>query len=297
MQLILLAEEYRQMVGFGSNLKTILDAKKRDRFQIMQGDCALLLKDIESVSIDLVVTSPPYDDLRDYNGYAFDFEAIAKELARVLRPGGVIVWIVADATVDGSETGTSFRQALYFKDECGLNIHDTMIWNKGTSPFPMSNRYNPVSEYMFVFSKGTPKTANIIKDKPNVHAGAFLHGTNRQRSGETTRHHAHGAGKQVQEFGARHNVWEIPNPGKAGMLHPATFPFRLAHDHILSWSLENQVVLDPFCGSGTTGKAALKLNRYFIGMEISEDYAAIANRRILGMSQRKLQQVEAYGEA
>lgn len=227
--------------------------------------------------VDLTVTSPPYDNLRDYHGYSFDFEGIARELYRVTRPGGVVVWVVGDATVNGSETGTSFRQALYFK-EIGFNLHDTMIYQKPALSFPETNRYYPSFEYMFVLSKGKPKTFNPIADRKNKSVGDKVHGTQRNRDGSTQKLSC--IGNERKEYGWRFNIWEIPNPGRAGNKHPATFPLKLAEDHIRSWSNEGDLVFDPFLGSGTTLVAAKKLNRRGIGIEISEEYAAIAARRI-----------------
>lgn len=272
-----------------NSLRQNLERKKRDRLRLIQGDSAEVLKSIESCSVDLVLTSPPYDNLRDYNGFTFDFETIAKELTRVLRPGGVIVWIVADAVINGSESGTSFRQALYFKDECGLNIHDTMIWDKGAAPFPCINRYNSSFEFMFIFSKCQPSNVNLLRDRINKTAGSTVHGTSRQKDGSTVVKSGVAAGRFVNEVGVRMNVWQQVNPGIAGILHPATFPFQLAHDHILSWSKENQTVLDCFMGSGTTGEAAYKLNRNFIGIEISKEYFDLAQGRILGFRSLKRQ--------
>jgi DNA modification methylase len=261
-----------------------LESKKREKFRIEHGDSAHVLKTIESASVDLVVTSPPYDGLRTYNGYSFDFEAIAQELTRVLRPGGVIVWVVGDAVEDGSETGTSFRQALYFKDECGLNIHDTMIYQKFGMPFPESTRYYQNFEYMFVLSKGTPTTVNLLEDRPNKSAGMKSDGTRRQRDGTLVK-----VAKPVimKDVGVRFNIWQIA-PSGVGVwsAHPAVFPYELAYDHIRSWSRENQLVLDPFCGSGTTGEAAYDLNRRFLGIEISAEYIQIAEKRILGIRRR-----------
>lgn len=250
-------------------------------YKLYLGDSAEVLKGCPDQVIDLVVTSPPYDNLRTYNGYTFDFEAIAQQLARVLKPGGVIVWVVNDATVKGSETGSSFRQALYFMS-LGLNLHDTMIWNKLACPFPSSNRYYQNFEYMFVFSKGTPKSANLIQDRPNKWGGTKVHGTNRQKTGETKTIHAidKSNGKTVKDIGVRFNIWDLAHTGKAGNHHPAIFPLQLALDHIQSWSNPGDIVLDPFLGSGTTGVAALQLGRHFRGIEISEEYLRIAEERI-----------------
>jgi DNA modification methylase len=247
-------------------------------YKLYLGDSAEVLKGCPDETIDLVVTSPPYDNLRTYNGYTFDFEAIADQLARVLKPGGVIVWVVNDATVNGSETGSSFKQALYFKS-IGLNLHDTMIWDKLSfaDVASLKIRYAPVFEYMFVFSKGSPKSFNPLKDRPNKHAGAKNHGTKRYPDGSVQ---PKTNSKVIAEYGQRFNIWSIPNPGKAGNLHPATFPLKLALDHIQSWSNPGDTVLDPFLGSGTTGVAALQLGRKFRGIEISEEYLQIAEERI-----------------
>jgi DNA modification methylase len=190
--------------------------------------------------------------LRAYKGFTFDFATIAQELYRVTKPGGVVVWVVGDATIKGSETGTSFRQELYFK-ECGFNLHDTMIWDKGgfTATGTLKVRYGSVFEYMFVFSKGFPKTFNPIKDKPNKKAGSKLHGTVRNADG--TMKPMSNCGKPSPEFGQRFNVWKMPSEAsntirKEAGNHPAIFPERLAEDHILSWSNPSDLVLDPILG-------------------------------------------------
>ena len=248
--------------------------------KVTQGDCLEILRTMDDCSVDLTVTSPPYDNLRTYNGYSFDFEGIARELYRVTKEGGLVVWVVADATVNGSETGTSFRQALYFK-EIGFNLHDTMIWNKqNCSSVGSLNRYENVFEYMFVFSKGKPKTANIIKDKPNKRAGEIQSGSIRQSDG-TVRKTSNYGKKAIEKFGRRQNVWNIfPAKSKKERLHPAPFSEQLANDHIITWSNEGDVVLDIFGGSGTTAKMAVLNSRNFIHLDISEEYCEIAQRRI-----------------
>lgn len=253
--------------------------------KLLHGDCYEVMKSMQSNSIDLTVTSPPYDNLRTYNGYTFDFEGIAQELYRVTKDGGVIVWIVGDATINGSETGTSFKQALYFK-EIGFNLHDTMIWNKGTftAVGALISRYAPVFEYMFVLSKGFPKTFNPIKDRLNKHYGRKKHGTFRQIDGSVKK--LTSIGKQINKYGQRFNIWEMPSEKSNNKrLHPAMFPEQIAHDHIISWSNEGDTVFDPMMGSGTTGKMAKQLNRNFIGIEISEEYLKIAKERIGNDSQ------------
>ncbi len=250
------------------------------KIDLIHGDCLEKMKDIPDGSIDLVVTSPPYDNLRTYNGsldWSFEiFKKVANELNRVLKKGGVIVWVVGDSTIKGSETGSSFKQALYFK-EIGLNLHDTMIYQKDNCPFPSNNRYYANFEYMFVLSKGSPKTFNAIADRENKSFGRAISGTNRQKDGTTKP--IKNKGKQIEKYGVRFNVWLV-SEGKRQTEHPATFPDKLAHDHIVSWSNEGDKVLDPFMGSGTTGKQARLLKRNFIGIEKDETYFNIAKKRI-----------------
>lgn len=246
--------------------------------QIIHGDSLEVLKTFPDNSVDLVVTSPPYDNLRTYNGYTFDFEGIAKQLFRVVKEGGVIVWIVGDATIDGSETGTSFRQALFFSD-IGFRLHDTMIWYKDTFSFPDTKRYRSTFEYMFIFSKESPKTVNLISDRKNKWHGTDVHGTSRDKYGKTFRKSNHKKTK-VNKTGVRFNVWEVPTEKKNKTSHPAPFPEKLANDHIISWSNEGDIVLDPFMGSGTTCKVALKNKRNYIGIDISNEYCAIAKERL-----------------
>ena len=169
-------------------------------------DCAKGMKLIDDEMIDLTVTSPPYDNLRTYDEYNFDFESTAKQLYRVTKKGGILVWIVSDGTVDGSETETSFKQALYFKDQCGFRIHNTMIYQKNMVPVPSSNRYHQVFEYMFIFSKGKPKTVNLIKDRENKE-GKSTWKTFRIRQKDGT-FIARRNTKPIQRYGTRFNIWQ-----------------------------------------------------------------------------------------
>jgi len=228
--------------------------------------------------VDLTFTSPPYDNLRDYNGYSFSFEEIAKELFRVTKVGGVVVWVVGDATIGGSETGTSFKQALYFK-EIGFNLHDTMIWNKGgfSAVGALRARYAPVFEYMFVISKGKPITFNPIKDRKTKNGGKKVGGTIRQTDGTTK---PMSKVITINEYGQRYNIWEQSPQRQSGKCHPAPFPEQLANDHIISWSNEGDLVYDCFMGSGTTAKMAMLNRRNYIGSEISKEYCDIAEKRI-----------------
>lgn len=250
------------------------------------GDNKVLLKQLDDESIDLVVTSPPYDNLRTYDNTMDcwgwdDFVVVANELKRVLKPGGVIIWVVGDATMNGSETGTSFKQALYFK-EIGFNLHDTMIYHKENYVPLTHNRYEQCFEYMFVISKGRPKTFNPIKVKCK-NAGKIESYGDRRRT-QLDKNQAMRAPKGIfylptKETKIHPNIFSYTCGGsKSG--HPAAFPDELARDMIESWSNEGDVVLDPFMGSGTTGKFAVAMGRSFIGMEIVERYYEIAKSRI-----------------
>lgn len=260
---------------------------------IFNEDCLKTMRRMDDNYIQLVVTSPPYDDLRtykkhikgnktNYNGYSFDFESIAKELFRVVKPGGVVVWVVGDATSGGSETGSSFRQALYFKS-LGFNLHDTMIYQKTGTPFPSRVRYNQTFEYMFVLSKGKPSVFNPIMKK-NATAGAVRHSRKfRNKEGEMIPSFN---GKPVNEYGIDNNIWKIKNgmnkstKDKIAFNHPAIFPEELADKHIKTWSNENDVIYDPFMGSGTTAKLSMLNSRYYIGSELVKEYYDISIERL-----------------
>lgn len=250
-----------------------------DLNKIYCGDNLTLIKQLDDDCIDLTVTSPPYDNLRTYNWFTWDFEGLAKELFRVTKIGGVVVWVVADATVNGSETGTSFRQALFFI-ECGFNLHDTMIWKKDTCGMPSKVRYGQSFEYMFIFTKGKLKTFNPIKDRVNKYAGSKIHGTYRDKHGEMHKREGAWAEHVIPEVGARFNVWDISTEKKNKTGHPAVFPLSLARDHILSWSNPDDIILDPFMGSGTVALACKETERNYIGFEISFEYIELANSRL-----------------
>lgn len=224
--------------------------------------------------IDLTITSPPYDGLRTYNCYSFDFESIAKELYRVTKKGGVVVWNVSDATVKGSETGTSFKQALYFM-KCGFNLHDTMIWNKPSVPPTQHNRYQQSFEYMFILSKGPPKTFNPIKT-PSETAGRIR---KKHRSKEGN-HELNNEGEYVtKDTKTIGNNWNIPVCSERSIKHPAKFPEQLAINHVLSWSNENEIVYDCFAGSGTTVVASVLNKRKWIVSETSSEYCETIKKR------------------
>jgi DNA modification methylase len=252
--------------------------------KIYNESCIETMHKMEDDFIDLIVTSPPYDNLRNYKGYNFDFENTAKLISRKLKQGGICVWVVGDATINGSETGTSFRQALYFIDYCDLRLHDTMIYRKKNPMVQTHNRYEQCFEYMFVFSKGKPKTFNPIKEKSlyagtvknrglEVKSGLGENGVSRLREEKTV----------VKDEKYRHNIFEYAvgiEPETETGNHPAIFPELLAAEMIISWSNEGDLVYDCFGGSGTTAKMAHKLKRNWILSEISKEYVELAEKRI-----------------
>ena len=230
--------------------------------------------------IDLTVTSPPYDNLRNYNGYSFDFESVAKELFRVTKEGGVVAWVVGDATISGSETGTSFKQALFFMS-CGFRLHDTMIYRKQNYIPLTHNRYEQSFEFMFILSKGKPSTFNPIMEKTlgggndynlsrKGYCNSIIGGAQRRRDENVI----------TSDLKIKPNIFTY-TCGSEKVNHPAPFPEKLAADHIYSWSNENDIVYDPFSGSGTTAKMAHLQNRKFIGSEISKEYCDISNKRLI----------------
>jgi DNA modification methylase len=254
---------------------------------LLTGNNIEILKTFPDECIDLTVTSPPYDKLRDYQGYSFNFDVfkkLAAELYRVTKTGGMIVWVIGDATFKGSETGSSFKQALYFKEEVGFKLHDTMIYQKSAFANPSKTRYHQIFEYMFIFSKGKLKTFNPIKDKPNKTQYDF--GRKRRKKDGTMTNTDDMTRIKVAPFGMRFNIWRYVtgrgNTTKDSIAfnHPAVFPEKLANDHIISWSNEGDVILDPMNGAGTTSKMALLNNRKFIGIDISEEYGKIAFERL-----------------
>ena len=258
--------------------------------KVIQGDCIDVMRQMPDKCVDLVVTSPPYDGLRDYNGYSFPFEKIAHELFRVVADGGVCVWVVGDSVVDGSESGTSSRQSLRFK-EIGFRLHDTMIYEKDSSPFPETNRYNQAFEYMFILSKDAPKTFNPIREKCREWRTPSKTTTQRNKDG-SLEPFKYETGK---EFKNKSNVWKYgcgymkSSKDKSAFQHPATFPEKLAADHIVSWSNAGDIVFDPFLGSGTTAILSERNDRRWLGSDLSEKYCAIARKRIAAeQSQGKL---------
>lgn len=255
--------------------------------KLINADCRSVLKLLPQECIDLVVTSPPYDDLRNYDGkpdWDFNiFKSVALELYRVMKDGGVIVWVVGDKTKNGAKTLTSYKQALFFS-EIGFKIYDVIIYEKTGSGPPHTGRYFNTFEYMFILSKGKPRSINLLRDKPNKWAGHDTYGevTRREQDGSLTNK----GKKTIKQFGVRTNIWKYNNgygmatKDNIAYEHPAIFPEKLAEDHILAWSNEGDVVLDIFGGSGTTIKKAIELKRKWLYIEKSEAYCRIAKKRL-----------------
>jgi site-specific DNA-methyltransferase (adenine-specific) len=252
--------------------------------KLFKGSCVDKLRDFKDGCVDLTVTSPPYDNLKDYLGNISSWceeswKSIIKDLYRVTSDGGVVVWVVNDATIDGGETGSSFKQALWAV-ECGFKL-ETMIWEKiGSGCFGSNKLYAQNFEYMFIFIKGKPTRGKLILDRKNkTKPGTVMKvNANIQTDGSSKYQRT----IVSKEFGKRNNIWTIDTERKVD--HPAPFPLQLAKDHIISWSNEGDTVLDPFMGSGTTGIAAKLLNRSFLGIELADEYFDMAKERIEGSS-------------
>ena len=277
-----------------------------NNIKLIQGDCINVMDNLihNNVKVDLVVTSPPYDNTRKYDdNLEWDFtvfKKIADRLYNILTDGGVVVWIVGDATINGSETGTSFQQALYFKS-IGFNLHDTMIYHKTSITFPQWTRYYNSFEYMFILSKGKPKTVNLLCDRPNRQAGCKVSGGQRELDDTIKQKVGNREGRSIKEYGVRQNVWTYDTgfnksaKNKIAYKHPAIAPLKLVEDHIKSWSNPSDLVLDCFMGSGTTGVACQNLNRDFIGIEIVEDYYKIAEQRLKDNNYTRLEDYDENG--
>ncbi len=242
-------------------------------------DCVTFMEKLDTNSIDLTVTSPPYDNLRDYRGFNFEFHDIARQLYRVTKRGGIVVWVVGDKIQNGNKSLTSFKQALYFQ-EIGFNVHDVMIYQKKNTPFMRSNAYTNCYEFMFVFSKDFVKTFHPIKE-PTVRNGLEMLPFNKKADGINKK-----VLKELKKEKTRMNIWQYAvglggtTTDKNAFKHPAVFPEKLAEDHILTWTNEGDLVFDPMVGSGTTAKMAKKNNRQYLGCDISKEYIKIAKERI-----------------
>lgn len=247
--------------------------------RIYNENCLATMKRMTNKSVDLTITSPPYDSLRDYQGYSFDFKTIAKELFRVTKEGGVVVWVIGDQTKQFCESLSSFKQAIYFVEQCTFNLLDTMIYHKSNyaPAYPNMRRYANTFEYMFVFSRGRPKTFNPIQQEKVIKKYKNKRSHFRQKDG-TQKLKIISCNRETKDA---ENLWTIcPTKSKDAGNHPAVFPEQLVENHIFSWSAEGDLIYDPFLGSGTTGKIALLNKRNFIGSELSKEYCKIAQKRI-----------------
>ena len=254
--------------------------------KVYHRDCADILPMLREQA-DLVLTSPPYGNVREYGGHGFDFQGIAGTLADAVKPGGVLVWVVGDTAIDGVKSGTPMKQAMAFM-ELGLDLYDTMIYEK-SSAMPRPRRYSSAWEYMFVLSKGRPSTVNLLRDKPNIWKGKWRtshHASGRDRDGGR-KHRPVDGGYTYPDIGVRNNIWRYSvgmnhsAPDFAGAhAHPAIFPLALATDHIRTWTNVGDMVVDPMAGSGTTLRAAMNLDRQYIGIEIEESYLDIISGRM-----------------
>ncbi len=247
--------------------------------KIILGDAIEVMGSMPDSSIDLTVTSPPYDELRNYNGYSFNFEGMARSLFRITKKGGVLVWVVGDKIKNGNKSLTSFRQALLFQ-EIGFNVHDVMVYKKKNTPFMRSNAYTNCFEFMFVLSKGSPKTFNPLKTKTVRHGQEMLP-FNKKADGINKK-----IMKELKAEKTMTNIWEYAvglggsTNDKIAFKHPAVFPEKLVEDHVVSWTNKNDIVFDPMCGSGTTCKMAAINNRHYIGCDISKEYVELAKKRL-----------------
>ncbi len=252
-----------------------------DLFTLLEGDAVANLRTLETGSVQCVVTSPPYDALRTYGGFTWDFEATAKELYRVMCAGGIVCWNIGDAIIDGSETLSSFKQAIFFKERCGFRVHDTMIYEKHNFAHPEINRYHQLFEYVFILTKESPRCFNPLRDKRNSWAGTGTFGRNSVREPDGSM--SVRPRTLISEFGMRGNIWKGLTGGSEtlcnGSIHPAVMPEWLAHDLILSWSNVGDMVLDPFGGSGTTGRCAIELGRKAILIELNPKYCDLIRQR------------------
>ncbi len=245
---------------------------------LFTADCVDFMKSMPRGCVDLTITSPPYDSLRDYKGYQFNFHEIANGLYRITAEGGIVVWIVGDR-INGGRSLTSFRQGLYFQ-KIGFSMHDTMIYQKKNTPFMRSNAYTNAFEFMFVLSKGSPKTFNPLKEKTVRHGFEMV--VYNKGSDAVNRKNL----KELKKEKTKTNIWSYAvgmggtTSDRIAFQHPAVFPEKLAEDHILSWTNEGELVFDPMCGSGTSCKMALLNRREYIGVDISEDYIQLAKQRL-----------------
>ena len=250
---------------------------------IICGDSAEVLKNFPDNSIDMVVTSPPYDGLRDYNGFSLDLHKIGKEIYRVLKDGGIAVMVIQDATKDFAKSLTSFRTIVDWCDNVGFRLFETVIYHKnGTEGAWWKQRFRVDHEYMPIFMKGKkPQYFNKEPLKiPSKHGGKVMSGSGNRRTdgtlSETVR-------RPINTMKCRGTVWDYLMAGDKNPLkrkHPAVFPDKIPYDCIQCFCPEGGLVLDPFIGCGSTAVMAKVLGRNYIGIDISREYCDLAEERI-----------------
>jgi site-specific DNA-methyltransferase (adenine-specific) len=255
--------------------------------KVYQQDCIVGMRKIPDGAIDLVVTSPPYDNLRDYNGYSVDLNETGKNIYRILKDGGVAVMVIQDQTKNFGKSLTSFRTIVDWCDNVGFKLFECVIYRKnGTEGAWWKNRFRVDHEYMPIFLKGE-KPQYFNKDSLKVkskHGGKIMTGfANRKTNGETGK----SITKAINEMKCRGTVWDYLMAGDKDPVkrkHPAPFPDKIPFDFINCFCPPNGIVLDPFVGSGSTVVGAKKLNRSFIGFDISEEYCNLTRKRLDSVS-------------
>ena len=252
--------------------------------KVYHADCARKLARMETASIDLIVSSPPYCMKRAYEAPTDDINtfrqthmAIFDHLYRVLKPGGSICWQIGYHVSDACVVPLDYLVYDIFTKHSQVKpipliLRNRIIWTFGHG-LNSHNRFSGRHETILWFSKGIPKTFNLDEVRvPQKYPGKRAY--KGARKGELT---GNSLGKNPSD------VWDIPNV-KANHCekteHPCQFPVAIPSRLSRALTTENDCVLDPFMGSGTTGVAAVLTKRNFIGIELNSDYVAIAKERI-----------------
>lgn len=251
--------------------------------QIICGDAFEIVRSWPASSVDMVVTSPPYDGIRDYKGFSLNLSAVGQELHRILKDGGVVAMVIQDQTKNFGKSLTSFRTILDWCDRVGFKLFETVIYRKyGAEGAWWNKRFRVDHEYIPVFLKGErPQYFNKEHLKiPSKHGGKTMTGGGtRLTNGVRIATRA----ITINPFKCRGTIWEYMTAGDGSRLkhqHPATFPNQLPYDFIQCFCPPDGIVLDPFVGSGTTTVAAKNLDRSYIGIDIAPAYCEIAKKRM-----------------
>lgn len=252
--------------------------------EVYCGDCVKLMKLLPDSTIDLVVTSPPYDKIRDYNGSIhFDLHKTGQEIFRVLKSGGIAVMVIQDQTKNFGKSLTSFKTIIDWCDNIGFKLFETIIYRKnGSEGVWWTKRFRVDHEYMPIFLKGKkPQYFNKEPLKiPSKHGGKVMTGSgSRKTNGETQKT----VTRAINFKKCRGTIWNYLMAGDKNPLkrkHPAVFPDKIPYDFIQCFCPEEGIVLDPFAGSGSTLVMAKKLRRSFIGFDIVPEYCELARERL-----------------